>query len=225
MLWIAGKCLLTHRKKVIAPARLIPQRPHYDAGVVTISNYGTIHAIDSRGEPEGIVAGQNPPLVTDPMGFHIVLVHEKHAPAIAQLIPAWVVGVVGRSDEVEVRLLDEAEVLLHSLPGKRETYFRIPLVAVDPLHLDGAAVDEVLPIVNLDFAEANINPPRFNGLTILDQLDRGVIEVGRLLRPKQRRFHLHTRCDLLDVDSKSRRRDWLVDQRPSSDDCPVWRAK
>src|SRR2546422_7557068 len=38
------------------------------------------------------------------------------------------------------------------------------------------ALPILLPIVNLDFAEANINPPRFNGLTILDQLDRGVIE-------------------------------------------------
>src|SRR5258708_13054332 len=132
MVAIVGKSLLAHLEKVVAPARFIPQRPHHDAGVVTISNHGTIHAIDSRGQPEGIVTGQNPPLVAHPMGFHIVLVYEKHAPAIAQLIPAWVVRVMGCSDKVEVRLLDEPKVLLHSLPRERETSLRIPLVPVHP---------------------------------------------------------------------------------------------
>ena len=83
------------------------------------------------------------------MGFDIGLVDNIQAMLIAEVQPVRVRRVVRAADRVEMKPLDQADVLKHLLLGERPSACGAVAVTVDAEETNPAAVDQQCSIANL----------------------------------------------------------------------------
>ena len=81
--------------------------------------------------------------------FEISLVHQVDTILVAEVVPHRVVRVVRGAYCVEVELLEQLQILYHSLAAHDVALQRVCLVAVYALDEDCLAIDEQLSILNL----------------------------------------------------------------------------
>ena len=74
------------------------------------------------------------------MALLVGFVHYVHSIFVAELVPAWVVGVVAGADKVYVSLFHQLQVLAHHGFGQGAAGAGVVLVAVHAFELDHLAV-------------------------------------------------------------------------------------
>ena len=119
----------------------VTEGPEGDADVVAVHAHESFHAINSGGNPNGIVARQDAFVVGQPVGFEVSLVADVETSAVTEFVPQRVVGVVTRADGVEIGLFDQADVDEEAFAGDRAAPLRIVFVSVDAAEFDGNIIE------------------------------------------------------------------------------------
>ena len=145
---VQPRCL---RVLVLTRAAFVPQRPREDAGVVLVAPVHPLHAKHIRSRP--LVASAHHVVVG--VVLDVRLVHDVDAVAVAQVVPALVVGVVAGAHGVEVVPLQQKDVALHLRDGERLSRALVVLVAVHAVDVDAPAVDAKLAVLDGDRLEAD----------------------------------------------------------------------
>ena len=145
--------------EVGAVAGFIAQGPDDDGRVVVAALDIALVALHMR---KGIVValGKGPVAITHTVGLDVGLGHHIDAVLVAEVIPVVVIRIVAGTHRIEVELLHDLDVLLHTGAGDYVTSVRIQLVAVGALDEDGLAVDEQLGVLDLDLAETDVHGDR-----------------------------------------------------------------
>ncbi|CAM5336683.1 hypothetical protein SPILM97S_01274 [Streptomyces pilosus] len=184
---VVGADPVVHRGEGAAASGLVAERPDDHRGVVLVTVHHVPGAGDAGRRPPGVAAGV---LGTDAVGLEVGLVDEVEAVLVGEFVPQRVVRVVRGADGVDVRPLDEADVLDQVLAGEGGAAGRVHLVAVGAAERDGPAVDPHQPVPDRELAEAH---PVGQGLHHLAgrvaEPEDGRVEVRLLGRPQPRRGH------------------------------------
>ncbi len=145
------------RHEVGAVAGLVAQGPEDDGGMVLGAVNHAHVALHVRLLPGGF-SGNVHAAVADSVGLAVGFVDHVKAVAVAEVVEIGVVGIVGTAHGVDVVRLDDLYVLLHHLPRNGAAIVRMGFMAVDPLELDGLAVDQHGSVVS-DFhgAESDVD--------------------------------------------------------------------
>ena len=127
--------------EAVAVAGLVAERPDGHRDVVAVEDGVALVALDDRVVPlreetEAVLA------VARLVRLHIRLGDHVDAVAVAEVVPAVVVGVVAGAHRVDVVQLEEGYVTDHVLHRDGAAVLGIALVAVDALDLDGPAVHQ-----------------------------------------------------------------------------------
>ena len=151
-----------HRAEHLTAIRFVAQRPDQHARVVTILEHHRLHAIHARALPLHLrtrnrrlgrrnVARRAPRAV----GLQVRLVDDVQAKLVAQIQETRVVGVVARTNRVDVELLAQLNVRHHVLQRHRAARARIELVTVDSAEDQAAPVEHEDAIDNLEATESH----------------------------------------------------------------------
>ena len=143
-------------------AALVAQAPENDAGVVLVALGHTDGTVQKGIGPVGCRSQRATQSVRLAVGF----VHDVHAHGVAQLIPAWTVGIVAEAHGIDVGGFHQLQVFLHQLFSHHAGTVGVVLVAVDTANLDGLSVDEQLASLNADGAETNLLADLFDSLAM-----------------------------------------------------------
>ena len=151
-----------HRAEHLTAIRFVAQRPDQHARVVTILEHHRLHAIHARALPLHLrtrnrrlgrrnVARRAPRAV----GLQVRLVDDVQAKLVAQIQETRVVGVVARTNRVDVELLAHLNVRDHGLQRHRAARARIELVTVGSAEDQAAPVEHEDTIDNLEATESH----------------------------------------------------------------------
>ena len=121
-------------------AGLVAERPDGDRDVIAVEYRVALVALDDREVPLREEADAVL-LVAGLVGLDVRLGDYVDAVAVAEVVPAVVVGIVAGADGVDVVQLEEGDVLDHALHRDGAAVVGVALVAVDALDLDRLAVD------------------------------------------------------------------------------------
>ena len=183
----------TCRVKIVQPGRdggkigtiaaLITHRPkdHRRAVLVALG-----HA-DGPIQEGGMPIGGRSQRTAQAMFLNIGFIHHIETQRITQFIPTRHIGIVGRAHGVDISAFHQQYILQHPLLGHHTCRQRIMFVAVHTTKTDWLSVDEHLPVLHLDRAEAKPLRGALHHLA-LRILQREVqrIEVRRFGRPTLR---------------------------------------
>jgi len=170
--------------EVHAGASLVSERPHDDAGVVSVAAHHAFGAIEVRLLPLRLVTQRLIPVVAHAVGLNVGFVHHVDAVLIAELIPVSVVHVVRATDGIDVEPLEELDVLLHALGGDVATGIGVVLMAVDAVDLDGLAIDLEDAVFPFDLSESDFTGADIDGLLVfVEEGNDGGVEIGVLGGP------------------------------------------
>ena len=116
-----------HGSVVGTIAALVAKAPEDDRGVVLVA---LGHADDTVHEG-GVPVGGGGQRAAQSVGLAVGLVHDVHAYRVAQLIPAWHIGIVGQSHSIDVGLFHQQQVALHQFFGHHTGPVGVVFVTVD----------------------------------------------------------------------------------------------
>ena len=195
--------ILRHEHVIFAYTALVTDRPHQNTGAVFVSLHHALRAIEICGCPF-VAVGQGVPRAhhAKAMRFDVCLVANVKTEAVAKLKEARVVGIMARSDHIDVVRLENGKVAQHMLHRGGATKLWVAIVAVNALALDLFAVDKQHLANHLKATQTNLLT---DDLAATLQIER--IEIGRLVAPKRGGFDLKrqrkrsvgclfARCDL-----------------------------
>lgn len=83
------------------------------------------------------------------MTLDVGLVNHVQAMLITQIVPQRIVGIVGATNSVEVKLFHESDVLQHRLSIDNVSVVAVMLVTIDTPESDLLAIDEEPSLSNL----------------------------------------------------------------------------
>jgi len=115
--------------EIRAVARLVPQRPDNNGGVVLIAfhhPYGTVHV---RVQPFGRV-GQRLATVSHAVAFNIRFIYHVQAVLVAQIVPGRLVRVMRGAHGIDIVLLHDQDIFDHTFQRYGLSEVRIGLMAV-----------------------------------------------------------------------------------------------
>mmetsp|Transcript_50598 Transcript_50598/g.134686 ORF Transcript_50598/g.134686 Transcript_50598/m.134686 type:complete len:414 (+) Transcript_50598:462-1703(+) len=133
---------------------LVAQRPHDDARMVLVA---FAHPGDPRhvcGAPRPVVP-QRRRAIPHTVTLDIGLVNHVQAMLITQIVPQRIVGIVGATNSIEVKLFHESDVLQHRLSIDDVSVVAVMLVTIDTLEGDLLAIDEEPSLSNLHRSETH----------------------------------------------------------------------
>ena len=138
--------------EVLTIARLVAKAPHDDAGMIVVGKYVVLVALhDGLGKERScrgsIVA------ITKSVTLLIGFCTHVYSILIAEVIPLWVVGIVGCAHGVDIELLHAHNVLNHTLTTHHIAAIGVELVAVHTLDEYRLTVDEQLAVAYLHTSE------------------------------------------------------------------------
>ena len=145
-----------------AVAALVAQRPHDHARVVLVALDHTHAALHKSAQPGGVVRQ----FVIQRVAFDIGFIDHIHAIAVAQIVPASVVGIVAGADGVDIKLFHQFDIGEHGLFVDHLAAFVVVIVAVDAFDQHRLAVDEQLLAHNFDLAETDLRTDHFQQSTL-----------------------------------------------------------
>ena len=149
-----------------AAAAFVAQRPDDDGGMVLeVLDVGHAAVDDRVAHPRLVVEA-----AVVAVALAVGLGHQPDAPLVAQFVPPRVVGVMAGADVVAVALLEDFQVADHLRLGDGVAHVGPMLVPVGALELDGRAVDEELPALDLDLAETDAGGEEFRSAAALRSL-------------------------------------------------------
>ena len=157
-----------------ASAALVAQRPDHDGGVVLEVLHVGHAAVDDRVAHERLVVE----VAVVAVALAVGLGHQPDTVLVAQFVPARVVGVMAGADVVAVALLEHFQVADHLRLGNRMADLGPMLVPVHAFELDGRAVHEELPALDLDLAETDLGGKKFVG----QRIDAVACFLGKICR-------------------------------------------
>mmetsp|Transcript_13555 Transcript_13555/g.37268 ORF Transcript_13555/g.37268 Transcript_13555/m.37268 type:complete len:387 (+) Transcript_13555:2214-3374(+) len=140
---------------VDAVASLVRQRPEQDAGMVLVPLHMALHA-SQVGVTPLVFAGQGlVQLKAHPMTLDVRLGNQVQAVFVTELVPHWVVRVMGTTHRVEVVSLHELDVLQHCLTPYDMSRLRIVLMSIHASDGQLLAVEQHPTLPQLDGPEAD----------------------------------------------------------------------
>ena len=89
------------------------------------------------------------------VGADIGLVEHVDAIAVAEVVPARIIGIMAGANGVDIGALHQGDVLKHAAEGEGVTGVRINLVPVHAAQANGLAIDEEAAVADFDLAEAH----------------------------------------------------------------------
>ena len=142
--------------EVVSEAGLVAQTPDDDAGVVEIPLHHSLIPLEVGLSVSGVL-GQGLLTVAHTVGLYIGLVYHIEAVAVAEVIPAGVVGIVACAHCIDVEALHYLNVADHLLLCHQIPAAGADLMTVDTLDKDGLTVDQELTAADLHLAETYID--------------------------------------------------------------------
>ena len=129
--------------------------------------------------------GQSLLAITHTVRLDVGLVDDVQSILITQVIPLGRVGIVARTNGVDVKLLHQFDILNHSLARHHKALQRIHLVTIHTLDQHGLTIHQQQSILNLRCAETH-------SLRIRLAIDayHHLIQIRCLGRPLRRGLHL-----------------------------------
>ena len=170
--------LVIHCLDVRADAALVAEAPENDAGVVEVALHERLGTVDVCPLERQVLAHHVVGIAVA-VGLVVGLVHHVDAPAVAQLVDIFAVGVVRRAQEVDVGLLHQSDVLLVGSIVHVAASHGVVVVAVHAAQLHVLAVDLEHLADDLDLLHAEVVVE-----VLSPQVDAERIEVGLLGRPE-----------------------------------------
>ncbi len=167
--------------------RLVAERPADDAGVVLIPQHHSPDPVEDGQVVAPIVAEA----LLAAMGLDVGLVDHVEPEFVAQVVEDRIVGVVRRPDRVEVVRLHRHQVVPDVGRGDGLAPLGVMIVAVDPVQEHRGAVDQQLPIPDLDRSEPDRLLHHLGHRAVgIDQRHQQPVPGGRLVRPRTDALHL-----------------------------------
>ena len=178
--------LVVHRLNVRAYPTLVAQAPEDDAGVVEVTLHQRLGTVDMGLLPCRILAHLMIGIAIA-VALLVGLVHDVDAPAVAELVEVFAVGIVRGAQEVDVGLLHQPEVQLVGGIVHPAACRRVMVVTVHAAQLHVPAVDLEDLADHLYLLDAQMVVEMLNHRSVgIAQLQGEGIEVGRLCRPELR---------------------------------------
>ena len=106
---------------------------------------GAGHPVPACFHPLRIALGY---IIIQPVGLNIGLVNHIKAIFVAQLIPPWLVGVMGISHGINIVLFHQKNILNHAFLRDMPSPLRFRLMAVNSLEHDWLTVNHDLSLVS-----------------------------------------------------------------------------
>ncbi len=176
--------------KVRSVAGLVAERPDDDRGMIAVGCHIAGVALKC-GDAEGRMFGKSLVLIAHAVRLDICLGHQIDAIAVAEVIPARVIGIVAGAYGVDVELLHAAYVLNHTFHRHHISAVGVKFVAVGTLDENGQTVDKQLTVLDFDVAKTDIDT-YYLRLTLARSESGGErVESRRLGRPSLRARHLN----------------------------------
>ena len=124
------------------------------------------------------------------MALDIGLIDDVEPVAVAEVIPAGVVGVVATAHSINIEALHQEDVFEHERGADRAPRVGVVLMAIHPFDLHGHAIDRKDPAFPLDLAKAKAGG---GGLLYLPvfvfERDHHGVEIRGLSGPLLRALH------------------------------------
>ena len=141
--------------EVGAVARFVTQTPDDDARVVAVALHHARDALEMRRFVGGIL-GKRLFVVTHAVRFDVGFVDHVKAVAVAEVVPARIVGVVARAHGVDIEPLHDFDIADHLLLGDHITAVGVHFVAVRAFDEHRTSVDQQLSAGDANVAEADV---------------------------------------------------------------------
>ena len=135
-------------------ASLVTQRPHDDARMVLKRAHITFLTLDMCLSII-LTLGQRTFAITHTMTLDIRLSRHIDAVFVAEVIPAGIIGIVARTNGIDIQILHDLDILDHAFHRDKITTIGIEFVTVSALNQDRLAVDEQLSTFDFNMTEAN----------------------------------------------------------------------
>ena len=165
--------------KVLTSAGFVTQTPHYYRGVVAVAKHHAVDTVYESGNPTFAVGDRLIGMV-----FQVCFITGVETVVVKHRIHTCRIGIVRRTDGIDIVLLHQEYVLQHRLCSHRTSVEGMRVVAVHALEEDTLAVDIDNGIFNLDVAETILRRERHFFLTRTVLLDNAHgVKVGRFSRP------------------------------------------
>ena len=128
----------------------------------------------------------------NPMCLYVDLIHEINSIPVAQLIPSGIVGIMTRSDRIEIQLLQHTDFLLHPFFRDCSSILRMMFMTVNPTH------NETLFVYPQHSVLSDCNRSKTDVLAfkihsfacLIFQCEYQRIQVRRLIRPQKNLLHI-----------------------------------
>ena len=120
---------------------------------------------------EGLILGESLLLVAHAVTLEVRLSGEVDAVFVAEVIPAWIVGIVAGAHGIDVELLHDTDILDHTLDADDIAPIGVEFVTVGALDEDRLAIDEQLASTDLYVAETHLLTHDFQHLVALLELE------------------------------------------------------
>ena len=135
--------------------------------------------------------------ITEGVALLVGLSRNVETVLVAEVVPAWIIGIVTSAHGVDVEPLHDLDILKHALRCDNITTIRVHLVAVGTFDIYGLAIDEKLTVLDLYLAEAHLlrNDLHDVALTVFYKGLKGE-EIRRLCRPLLHIAHHEACCAL-----------------------------
>ena len=176
-----------HRRLVRTIATLVAQTPENNGRMILV----TLSHSDSPIEKGVTPIRRRSQRASQTMRLTIGLIHHIHAHRIAELIPAWTIGIVSQSHGIDMGSLHQSEVLKHTLLRHHTSRIRVVLVTIDTTNFYGFVIDEQLSALDADITEADLLGNAFDSFPVeVLELQFQRIKTRALRTPKTRIVHL-----------------------------------
>ncbi|OAV64901.1 hypothetical protein Barb4_03772 [Bacteroidales bacterium Barb4] len=167
--------------KVGTETGFVAQRPDNNRGMIEIALHVALVAFQMGGGVERVLC--QCVFAVHAVRFDVGFGYDVDAVFVAEVIPEIVVWIVAGADGVDVVLLHQGDVLNHPLARDGIAAVGVYLVAIGAFEEYGLPVDEYLPVLQLNLAEADVEGDGFQRPTAVLQGNKQLVEVGSFRRP------------------------------------------
>ena len=120
---------------------------------------------------KGLVLGEGLLLVAHAVTLEVRLSGEIDTVFVAEVIPAWIIGIMAGAHGIDVKLLHDADILNHALYADDVAAIGVELMTVGTLDENRLAIDEQLSPLDLYMAEAHFLAHDFQNFFTLFELE------------------------------------------------------
>ena len=130
------------RHEIDSRSALVAERPGYDAWVVLVPFEHPFSPVQEGSLPFRPVCQASVRFITHPVALNVGFVDHIEAVLVAEFVPPWIIGVVGRPYCVDVVLLHQPDVFQHRFFRYALAVVWVMFMSVDSLDVHCLAVDE-----------------------------------------------------------------------------------